>query len=243
MNWNESGNDNDDKPAKKLGETFKELVNNMKFNSCVTPAAQQTTREWTEADTWSGIPEEFHGAVVSNGLLSVLRSGVKALAIVGPPGTGKTRTLWAIVHRMRMVKMRGLIGREITRERVTKGCDTVNEFYSEAIDREVRNVERMRIITEVGDIRAKRYDRDALAEWVDSPYWLAIDDIGAIEPSEWVREAIYHLANERRGRAAPTIWTSNLSPQKIRDTFGAAIASRVLGGSVVETDGKDRRIQ
>ena len=242
MSWNEPGND-DAKPAKKLGEDFNELIVNMKFNSCVTPADQRTTRGWTDADTWSGIPEEFHGAVVGDGLLSVLRSGAKTLAIVGPPGTGKTRTLWAIVHRMRMAKMRGLIGHEIVRERVTKGYDTVNELYGDAIDREISYAERMEIITEVGDVRAKRYDRDALAGWVNSPYWLAIDDIGAIEPSEWVREAVYHLANERRGRDAPTIWTSNLSPQKIRDTFGAAIASRVLGGSVIETDGKDRRIQ
>jgi DNA replication protein DnaC len=125
---------------------------------------------------------------------------------------------------------------------VTNGYDTVYEPTSQTIGREIRRAERLEIITEVGDIRASRYERDALDGWVNSRYWLAVDDIGAIEPNEWVREAIYHLANERRGKGSPTIWTSNLSPQKLRDTFGAAIASRILGGAVIETDGKDRRV-
>jgi len=243
MTWNEPANDDTEPVPKKLGEDFNRLMAEMIPADRIQPPKQRETWEWTEADTWQGIPQEFHGAVISDGLLSILRSGVKTLAIVGPPGTGKTRTLYAIAHRMRMATLRKLVGTFIERERVTKGYDTIDEPTSETIAREIRYAERLEIITEVGDIRAMRYDREALDSWVNSRYWLAVDDIGAVDPSEWVREAIYHLANERRGKGAPTIWTSNLSPQKIRDTFGAAIASRILGGAVIETDGADRRLQ
>ncbi len=98
------------------------------------------------------------------------------------------------------------------------------------------------LLAETGHIRVHRYDREALQELIDYPQWLAMDDIGVVEPNEWVREALYHLANERRASNRTTVWTSNLSPQKIRDTFGAAIASRILGGVVIEVDGKDRRL-
>jgi DNA replication protein DnaC len=116
------------------------------------------------------------------------------------------------------------------------------ESIGEAIDRCLAASAPLRIITEVGQIRACRYDRDRLANWTNYPGWLAVDDIGAVEPNEWVREAVYHMANERRGMGRTTVWTSNLNPQKIRDVFGAAIASRILGGVVIETSGADRRL-
>lgn len=202
-------------------------------------------RLWTADDLWTGIPAEFKGAELSPALMDVLRTKPlpASLALVGPPGTGKTRSLWALLHRMRAQAMKELIGTELFRDTVSVGeYSHRSERVTEAIERQCDAADLVGIITEVGDVRAHRYDRPILETWIKYEYFLAVDDIGAIEPNEWVREALYHLANERRSAGRFTIWTSNLSPTKIRDTFGAAIASRILGGAVVEVDGADRRL-
>lgn len=196
-----------------------------------------------EEDLWEGIPVEFHGATLSEGARQLLGQKPRpvSFAIVGPPGTGKTRLLWAIVCQIRRKRLP--VGTAMEQWfRGNGDLDRVPETRRQARDRMLSAVEGARIITEVGEIRAKRYDRAALDEHIEFDGWLCIDDIGAIEPNEWVREALYHLANERRAHNRTTVWTSNLTPPQLRETFGGAIASRILGGAVIETDGADRRL-
>ncbi len=248
MNWNISEEFANPEPKPKaLGEAFREAITGLGVGKLYQPPADhQKSRVWSPGDLWAGIPEEFHSAELSQGLLAMLKKVPRpaSFALVGPPGTGKTRSLWAMVHSMRKRFMADFIGTEILRQGVADGqYASRRESCDETIARTLAMGDQLTIITEVGDIRAKRYDRAALDEWSGNPGWLAIDDIGAIEPNEWVREALYHLANERRANNLTTVWTSNLTPQKIRDTFGGAIASRILGGAVIETSGADRRCQ
>jgi DNA replication protein DnaC len=202
-------------------------------------------RCWDPDDLWLGIPEEFEGAEVPAALIPLLKQRPlpRSFALVGPPGTGKTRALWGMLHAIRKNKMAQMMGHKIERMRYREGEYTEKiETVEAAIARVLRSLDGLTIITEVGDIRAKRYDREALDGWASCPGWLAVDDIGAIEPNEWVREAIYHMANERRANGLVTVWTSNKTPQQLRETFGGAIASRILGGAVVEVEGQDRRV-
>lgn len=229
----------------KLGSGFQAILDTIV--SVPTRSAKEVpiVRRWAESDLWHGIPEEFRDAEVSPPLMAILKGSPrpKSFALVGPPGTGKTRSLWAMLHAMRKHRMVQWMGMEIERRQLSDGeYATKRETYAQAIERVTDAQTPMAIITEVGHLRAKRYDRAFLDACTSSDDWLAIDDIGAIEPNEWIREALYHLANERRANNRTTIWTSNLTPQKIRDTFGAAIASRILGGAVIEVDGKDRRL-
>ncbi len=197
----------------------------------------------TEDDLWTGVPSEFRGATLSESARALLSQKPRpaSFAIVGPPGTGKTRLLWAMVHHSRRKLLP--VGSEIDlRMYSTSEYASKRETRSQAVLRMVRAADCTRIITEVGDLRARRYDRSALDEYAGHDGWLCVDDIGAIEPNEWVREALYHLANERRAHDRPTVWTSNLTAQQLRETFGGAIASRILGGAVVEISGEDRRL-
>ena len=71
---------------------------------------------------------------------------------------------------------------------------------------------------------------------------LIIDDIGAERVTEWVRERLVSIINTRVGAGLSTIYTSNLSPEELKDELGDRISSRVLGSSmVVEITGADRR--
>lgn len=250
MNWNDAEQwAKPDPVAKALGDSFMEALQGALGASGTNdrqPEASehQPERLWQESDFWHGVPAEFHGAALSEGLKTVLRQRPVPLsfALVGPPGTGKTRSLWAIFHAMRRREMMDALGSPIQRGRVSQGeYSSRRQTYDEAIAEAFAQVDGLEFISEVGDIRAKRYDRAALDKWASTDKWLAVDDIGAIEPNEWVREALYHLANERRSQGRVTVWTSNLTVQQLRETFGGAIASRILGGAVIETGGEDRR--
>ncbi len=97
------------------------------------------------------------------------------------------------------------------------------------------------VISECGDIDRHRFDWDFLEEWAKFPGRLCVDDIGYRKPGEWTTQAIYYLANTRRQGKLKTIWTTNLTTDALKDYYGAAIASRIMGGVIFETGGPDKR--
>lgn len=71
---------------------------------------------------------------------------------------------------------------------------------------------------------------------------LIIDDIGSEKFTEWVRERLVSIINTRVSSGLSTIYTSNLSPEELKDGLEERISSRVLGYSqVVEITGSDSR--
>jgi DNA replication protein DnaC len=95
----------------------------------------------------------------------------------------------------------------------------------------------MHVISECGDI-----EWDWLEEWAKFPNILAVDDIGYRKPEAWTTQAIYYLTNYRRQHCLNTIWTTNLEEDKLRENYGAPIASRLLGGIIFPTGGMDKRL-
>lgn len=93
------------------------------------------------------------------------------------------------------------------------------------------------------------YDRDradadfyTLLYSLDKCKLLIIDDIGSERVSEWVRERLVSIINERVSNGLSTIYTSNLSPEEFKEKLGDRIGSRVINSSlVVEIKGMDRR--
>ena len=79
---------------------------------------------------------------------------------------------------------------------------------------------------------------------VASSPFLAIDDLGAEKPTEYVRQATYYLLNYREMRLLPTFITSNFSMDFLNDNIDPRISSRIAGMcEVIRMDGKDRRIR
>lgn len=70
---------------------------------------------------------------------------------------------------------------------------------------------------------------------------VAVDELGIKAPTDHVFESLAMLADLRDRR--PTIWISNLSPERLIDTYDERICSRLLCGTVLELRGKDRRIR
>jgi DNA replication protein DnaC len=79
-------------------------------------------------------------------------------------------------------------------------------------------------------------------EMVNNCNLLIIDDIGSEKLTEWVRERIVSIIHTRVSNGLSTIYTSNLSPEELKEEMGDRIASRILGcSSIVEITGSDRR--
>ena len=71
---------------------------------------------------------------------------------------------------------------------------------------------------------------------------LILDDIGSENPSEWVRERLYTLINERVNNELVTIYTSNVDLETLELRLGSRTVSRIKGSSeFIEFRGFDRR--
>lgn len=70
---------------------------------------------------------------------------------------------------------------------------------------------------------------------------LIMDDIGAEKPSDWVRETLYNIINNRYMDMKSTIFTSNCTPEQLESQLGNRIKSRVCSSQIVELKGFDRR--
>lgn len=91
----------------------------------------------------------------------------------------------------------------------------------------------------------KRDNEDAyeILDKVAKVPFLAIDDLGATKPTDFVRQAIYFIINERESWERPTFITSNFSLAELNDQFDPRISSRIAGMcDVIEMKGKDRRL-
>jgi len=70
---------------------------------------------------------------------------------------------------------------------------------------------------------------------------LILDDIGSDRSTEWALETLYLIIDGRDSNLKPTFITTNLTVLEMEKHYGARIASRVAGKSVVNIDMPDFR--
>lgn len=71
---------------------------------------------------------------------------------------------------------------------------------------------------------------------------LAIDDLGAEKLTEFVRQIIYYIVNEREQRQLPLLITSNFDLKKIDEMIDTRISSRIMGiCKIIKLSGRDKR--
>lgn len=73
---------------------------------------------------------------------------------------------------------------------------------------------------------------------------LVLDDLGAEKISDWVREVLYRIIDERWLEQRPMIVTTNLNLKELEERIGERIVSRIAGICVqVEMQNRDYRIE
>lgn len=70
---------------------------------------------------------------------------------------------------------------------------------------------------------------------------LIIDDIGAERPTEWVRERLLTIIDERYGNKRSTIYTSNCSLAEIHESLKGRISDRIKDAVSLEFQGTSKR--
>ena len=229
--------------AELLGES---IVPHLNFKSLCEEEHFSLTTDDLDG-LYDDLPVEYRNAELSDDMRAILSEWNPVVALVGPPGTGKTRICWAALRVARLKQANKILGIEDKAQMnyVGHGHESRAAWVKRTLSKVIRN-DRVKIISEVADIRRHRHDRDWLdeiAKWGTDRHLLCVDDIGFTgKADDWVMEAIYHLANVRRANALPTLYTSNLSPDDMRNVFGAAISSRILGGVMIPVSGADRRL-
>jgi DNA replication protein DnaC len=107
--------------------------------------------------------------------------------------------------------------------------------------REWEGEQAAHLISECADVDRYRYDWDWLMAWSKFPGVLCVDDLGYRKPHDWTIQAVYQIATYRRAHKLRVIWTTNLDRDRLAESYGGPIASRLTGGVVIDTGGADRR--
>lgn len=93
----------------------------------------------------------------------------------------------------------------------------------------------------------KGYDKPGYDETFDrlsKTKLLIMDDIGSEKPSEWVQETMFVLIDRRYTHFLPTIFTSNMELDDLKERLGNRIASRIAEMcDIVEMKPLDYRIK
>lgn len=81
---------------------------------------------------------------------------------------------------------------------------------------------------------------DALAEFQEVDL-LLFDDLGAGQVTDWATDTLYRLFDVRWCEQRPTIVTSNLTAQEMRDAVDERVLSRLSGSTPVILPARDHR--
>jgi DNA replication protein DnaC len=82
---------------------------------------------------------------------------------------------------------------------------------------------------------------DAQFERVRSATLLVLDDLGAENPTAWVREKLYQLINHRYNAQLPTVITSNVALSAIDPRIASRLCDPALGAGITQLSAADYR--
>ena len=134
------------------------------------------------------------------------------LFLCGHPGTGKTHLAASIVRRV--ISM----GKSIRFRRAAQLYQAIRDSYGNDSVSEA----------------------EVLADFVDAPL-LVLDDLGTGSLSDHERRYTLEVLDSRLNANRPTIITSNLTIEQIRDAMDDRIASRLNTFKLISFNGQDRR--
>lgn len=142
------------------------------------------------------------------------------LMLYGKAGSGKTHLAVAIT--------RHIIEQKQIQVRFTRIVDLLAEIRKTFNENEQYRTEN---------------ESDLIHRYTSTPL-LVIDDLGAEKTTDWVRQILYQIIDERWIEQKPIIVTSNLNLEELEARFEERIASRVAGMCrLVESRDYDYRIK
>jgi DNA replication protein DnaC len=170
-------------------------------------------------DTWEDRPEPSIKLAHTTALRFVAqwdscRASGRGILFYGDPGTGKSHMAAAILHAL-----------------LPKGTITVYQSVPDLLQR-IRNTYD----------KANNEREDELMRSLEESELLILDDLGAEQMTDWVRDRIYRIIDSRYRNQRPLIITSNLTLDQIGEQFTDRIADRLIEMCrVIEVKGESYR--
>ena len=87
----------------------------------------------------------------------------------------------------------------------------------------------------------KDENRSTTLEALNTLDLVVLDDIGAVQNSNYDLTILSNIIDTRYRNGKSTIYTSNLSPSNLKDVIGTRLADRVCSDIVLELKGRSRR--
>lgn len=147
------------------------------------------------------------------------RETTRGFMFYGKAGSGKTHLAVAIARRV--------IEKKQIQVRFVRVVDLLSEIRKTFDENESYRTEN---------------ESDLIKNYTAVPL-LVVDDLGSEKTTDWVRQILYQIIDERWIEQKPIIVTSNLKPKELEARFEERIASRIAAlCRLVETRDYDYRI-
>jgi len=206
-------------------------------------------RDYMEpAPTWASFqtrPKNKKAFEVCRGWAAKYAAGKEypAPLLCGPVGNGKTRLIWTILS--------DIVGRRSGRNHLLYNMEVAKARRQKDFDRRPPYTKfRYRYVTMPKFSESVRLRSRQLQDVVDyrnmlnSAEVLVIDDIGAENQTDLVREQLHLLIEDRVVNRKPIIIACNFSPSQLEKWTGVRILSRLTGAcDIVEIHGTDMRVE
>ncbi|MFZ7124744.1 MAG: ATP-binding protein [Desulfobacterales bacterium] len=187
-----------------------------------------------------GIPRRFALADLADFPDTIRKAAEsdRSLYITGPAGTGKTHLLAAVMRHAILTADPAVLIRDDHHH-----APPLKKYTVPSADRFPLFISIPRILQQ---IRASfngggGSEETILSRCAEAPV-LLLDDLGAEKASDWVRQTVYLIIDDRYTSMRRTMITSNLSLDGIAQVLDDRIASRIAGMcQVLRMTGKDRR--
>lgn len=179
-----------------------------------------------------GVPRHHIGARKNDFAAETWKRGIpflhgKSLFVFGKPGRGKTHFAVSLL-----------------REKIRPNYDYVARFNLARFVAVPMLLTRLRAAA----IREPFAENDSESELdiitrYSNVHCLVLDDLGAEKPTDFAKQVLTLIVDQRYGAERQTLVTSNLSLELLSEKLGDRIASRLVETcAVVELDGESKRV-
>ena len=118
-------------------------------------------------------------------------------------------------------------------------------FYNhlKETNREVRAISEAKLFSLLRGAIGNDFDASGELERICDVDYFILDDFGSSMLTDWQKSVLFELINIRYESRLPTLITSNLTREQIRETFPERLESRIYAArnTIVELSGEDRR--
>jgi DNA replication protein DnaC len=171
----------------------------------------------------------------------VLGRAYPAPLLCGPVGTGKTRLLWTILSEV----AEKLTTRNVALYRAEEAKAEAQEDVETRPPYRRFSYRHITLPTFAEAVRVRAFNHSDVVDYRNelcSPDILVLDDIGAENSTDLVREQFYLLVEHRVTKRLPVFVACNFSSQELGTWLGVRIKSRLEGVcDIVEVHGTDMR--